>query len=70
VHSKYGPTKYTNRAYCAYNAGNTCECSFPFSMAMACSYKEKASSRFPWVGEMAKSEHVASQSKLTGPKTC
>lgn len=39
-------TKYTNREYWANNIGNVCECSFPFSMAMACSYKEKASSIF------------------------
>ena len=41
-------TRYTNREYWANNIGNVCECSFPFSMAIACSYKEKASSIFPW----------------------
>jgi hypothetical protein len=41
------PTMYKNREYCAYNIGNVCECSFPFSIAIACSYKEQASSRFP-----------------------
>jgi hypothetical protein len=56
-------------AYCAYNAGNTSGSSFPFSMAMACSYKEKASSRFPWViEEMMKSNRGASQSQLRSPK--
>jgi hypothetical protein len=38
-------------------------------MAMACSYKEKASSRFPWViEEMMKSNRGASQSQLRSPK--
>lgn len=41
------PTKNENLEYCAYNIGNVWECSFPFSIAMACSYKEKASSSFP-----------------------